>query len=286
MLAELAAPAVCECLAALPKPADATKTPVLVLLSGPDRPHREPNLDRIVLAELERRLGFALPPGSCVLAEGRTGILSACIKAAQIFSARAAEHVVVVGVDTFLRQRVVEEYMKQRRILTADNSNGFVPGEAACAVLMARADRDRGGKLHITGWGSGREPGAIVGEVPLTGNGLTQALQGALAEARLKMADTHYWLTDQNAEHYKAKECTVAQIRLERRDRPAPQPYQIWHPIEYLGEIGSAIGPCLLGVALAAAEGGWAPGPLALMHVGEDSGARAAFVLRWQGRQP
>ena len=105
----------------------------------------------------------------------------------------------------------------------------------------------------------------------------------ALARAELSMADTHYWLTDQNAEHYKAKECTIAQIRLERRDRAADPPFRLWNPIEFLGDIGSAIGPCLMGLALGAAQGGYAPGPLALMSVGDDAGQRAAFVLSWQG---
>lgn len=279
MLAELAAPVVRECLVALPD-ASARAAPVVVLLSPGDRPEREPDLDRIVLGELERRLG-ALPPGSCALAEGRTGIHPALVKAGELFSSGAAEHVVIVGVDTFLRQDVVDAYLAQRRILTAENSNGFIPGEAACAVLVAPAARDPAGELRVVGSGSGREPGTILGEDPLTGDGLTHALKGALGQARLAMAAMQYWLTDQNAEHYKAKECTIAQIRLERRDRPAPRQFEIWHPIEFLGEIGAAIGPCLLGLALDAARGGWAPGPLALAHVGEDSGARAAFVLRW-----
>jgi 3-oxoacyl-[acyl-carrier-protein] synthase-1 len=72
-------------------------------------------------------------------------------------------------------------------------------------------------------------------------------------------------------------------MRLERRNTPADPPFQIWHPIEYLGEIGTAIGPCLLGLGLAAARSGYAPGPLALMSVGEEDGRRAAFVLRTQG---
>jgi 3-oxoacyl-[acyl-carrier-protein] synthase-1 len=254
---------------------------VFILLSAPDRPYRENNLDRIVLDGLAERLGFPLPTTSQAFNEGRTGLLPACVQAASLFAA-GVPHVVVVGVDSFLRQRVVDAYMRRRRVLTAANSNGFIPGEAACAVVLSPARRDLQPELQILAWGSAREPGAIDSEDPLTGDGLTNALRAALTEAGVQMADTHYWLTDQNAEHYKAKECTIAQIRLERRDRPSPEPYQIWHPIEYLGEIGAAIGPCLLGLALAAAQGSYAPGPLALMHLGEDIGARAAFVLGWR----
>src|SRR4051812_43212026 len=42
MLGELAAPAVAECLAVLPRREVETGVPILVLLSPLDRPHREP----------------------------------------------------------------------------------------------------------------------------------------------------------------------------------------------------------------------------------------------------
>jgi len=283
MLAELAAPAVQECLSELPQGIDPRTVPILVLLSPTDRPYREPDLDDIVLDGLQWRLQMSLAPHSRAY-RGRTGILPALHQANQLFTSRAATHAVVIGVDSFLRQRVVDAYMERRRVLTSNNSNGFIPGEAACAVLLAPSSEEHGGELRIIGGGEGHESGTIDSDTPLTGDGITQAIREALAHAGLTMADTHYWLTDQNAEHYKAKECTVAQIRLERRDQPAPRPYEIWHPIEYLGEIGSAIAPCLLGVGLAASKGGYAPGPLALLHVGEDNGDRATLVLQWAAR--
>jgi 3-oxoacyl-[acyl-carrier-protein] synthase-1 len=284
MLAELAAPAIMECLYALPQKTDLQQVPILVLLSSKNRPHREPDLDYIVSEQLEQRLPFKPSSDLKLLNYGRSGIIPALQECSHIFAERLATHVVVVGVDTFLRQRVVDEYASQRRVLTSNNSNGFIPGEAACAVLIAPPSQRGDTNLRIIGWGQGREKGTIESDTPLTGDGLTHALRDALKRAGLVMSETDYWLTDQNAEHYKAKECTIAQIRLERRDEPALVRYQIWHPIEYLGEIGSAIAPCLLGLSLAAAKGKYAPGPLALLHVGEDNGERAALVLQWLNR--
>jgi 3-oxoacyl-[acyl-carrier-protein] synthase-1 len=281
MLAELAAPAVQECLESLPQGVHPQTVPIFVLLSPKDRPYREPDLDAIVSTELERRLRIKPIHGITILGSGRTGISPALDKVSQFFSNGTATHAVVVGVDTFLRQCVVDDYIDRRRVLTSDNSNGFIPGEAACSVLLTLPDRYREGELRIVGWGEGREAGTIDSNTPLTGDGLTKALRDALRRAGIVMADTHYWLTDQNAEHYKVKECTIAQIRLERRAHPAPRPYEIWHPVKYLGEIGSAIAPCLLGLGMAAARGGYAPGSIALMHVGEDNGERNAFVLKW-----
>jgi 3-oxoacyl-[acyl-carrier-protein] synthase-1 len=281
MLAELAAPAVLECFGALPPEVDPRTVPILILLSPAERPHRDPDLDRTVFLELHKRLSFAPAEGSTTYGLGSAGILPALRDADRHLSSGDTSHVVVVGVDTFLRQKVINVYLEQRRVLTEENSNGFIPGEAACAVLLARTGESAGGELQIIGTGSGRERGTIGSEIPVTGEGLTQALRGALEEAGLQWAETYYWLTDQNAEHYKAKECTLAQIRLERRDQPAAIPFEIWHPIEYLGEIGSAIAPCLLGVGLAASKARHAPGPLALLSVGEENGERAALVLQW-----
>ena len=45
----------------------------------------------------------------------------------------------VAGVDSYLQQEVLDHYVELRRVLTASNSNGFLPGEAGCAVLVAPA---------------------------------------------------------------------------------------------------------------------------------------------------
>jgi hypothetical protein len=42
----------------------------------------------------------------------------------------------------------------------------------------------------------------------------------------------------------------------------------------------------MLGVALAAARRGYAPGPGVLCHLGDEDGARAALVLRAAGGAP
>jgi 3-oxoacyl-[acyl-carrier-protein] synthase-1 len=278
MLAELAAPAIQECLDALPAGIDPASVPVVLLLEPVDRPFHHPDLGRIVSNGLVQRLPQKLSASTIRVLAGRCGLFQAVRVASQWFRSGQAQYMIICGVDTFLRQRVADAFDERRRLHTARNSNGFIPGEAACAVLLA-PDGERPGALRIAGAAAAREPAPINGDEPCSGDGLTEAMRTALAEAGIGMADTAGWLNDQNAEHYKAKECTVAQIRLERRERPAAEPYRIWHPIEYLGEIGSAIGPALFGVAHAGALGGWMPGARMLMSLGEDDGERAAFVL-------
>jgi 3-oxoacyl-[acyl-carrier-protein] synthase I len=281
MMAELAAPAIAECLKAIPT-IPPQNVPIFLLLSPPSRPHRDPNLEEEVARGLEHRLKYVLPSGSQCVSRGRTGIFHALNQASLLFQNRQASHCIIAGVDSYLRQAVVEAYIERRRLLTESNSNGFISGEAACAVLVEPAGSLLGEALRITGWGLANEPGTIDSDQPLTGNGLTEALRDALSQAGIQFSDADYWLTDQNGEHYKFKEAMVAKIRLERNGKqPRQRRFEIWHPIEYLGEIGAAIAPCLLGVALAAHRIGYAPGPRALLHVSEDEGERTAFVLEW-----
>lgn len=282
MLAELATPPIIECLESIPQ-VNPDSIPVFLLLSPPTRPHRHPDLEEVVVQGIEHRLQYKLPPGSTLINKGRSGIFHALQTAKQLIKDHRVPHCIIVGVDSFLRQNVVEAYLKERRILTNDNSNGFIPGEAACAILVGPTGSEPHGELCITGLGLGREVGTISSEHPVTGDGLTQAMKSALKEAGITFSDADFWLTDQNGEHYKFKESALAKIRLERlRKESRLRRFETWHPIEYLGEIGAAIAPCLLGIALSAYRKDYAPGLRALMHVSEDDGDRAALVLEWK----
>ena len=113
MLAELAAPAISECLATLPPREVQDGVPIMVLLSPADRPFREPGLAETVLAGLQHRLAGACSGGLTAFGAGRTGLMQALHKASELLSTRSAAHAVIVGVDTFLRQAVAEAYMAE-----------------------------------------------------------------------------------------------------------------------------------------------------------------------------
>ena len=61
-MADLAAPAILECLTAA-EPIPTRDIPVLLGVAPPDRPFRFPGLDDQILGEIEDRLGFRLHPG-------------------------------------------------------------------------------------------------------------------------------------------------------------------------------------------------------------------------------
>lgn len=274
-LADLVAPAIQECLASLP-PAQAARVPLLIGVSHPQRPGRFADLDARLLPEVQARLGWPAHPQSRLIAADQTSGFQALLQAQALIASDQAEQVVVAGVDSFLQRDTLRAYEQRRRLMTESNSNGFFPGEAGAAVLVSAAGGP-GSELRVLGVGSGTEPAPIESTEAFQARGMTGAVRQALEAAGRRLREIAYRLTDLSGEHYKFKEAAFVAGRLGGGERD--QPLDLWHPIEYLGEVGAAILPCLLAQAAHAAVYGYAPGPLALCHLGSDDGERAALVV-------
>lgn len=276
-LADLVAPAIHECIQSA-QPMSPNAIPLLLGVAEADRPARTQGCEAQLLEEIEARLEFALHSDSVAFAGGQTACAHALLRAEALIASGKAPMCIVAGVDSYLQKPTVEAYASKRRLMTPDNSNGFFPGEAGSAVLVTSAAAAAGNScLRILGYGSAQEHATIDSTLPLKAVGLTQAIKQALAEAGLGMGRVNYRLTDLTGEHYKFKEAAFAANRLDKQKRAGA--LELWHPVEYLGEIGAAILPCLLGWALHACRMGYAPGPTALCHVGNDGGERCALVV-------
>jgi 3-oxoacyl-[acyl-carrier-protein] synthase-1 len=294
MWPELAAPAVWQCLqqaaaGVTGRVLDAQAIPVLSLLPPETRPLSPRGTLAGFSTALEHRLGVTFPEGSGSLRAGRTGMAQALHWAAKVLSQPEVGAVVVVGVESFLRQAIVEHYIDERRLLCATNSNGFIPGEAACAVLIARADDGAPTRLRILGLGHEHEPlDPAEGATQATqAQALSRAWRSALEQARVPFHDIAFTLSDLNGERHKFKEAAIAAGRNDRvppegRSRRIKGLVELWHPSECLGEIGAAISPCLLAWALEAGRRGYAPSRHTLIHASEDDGARLAIVAAFE----
>lgn len=275
-LADLAAPAIHECMQAAGSESPAS-IPLLIGVAAPERPGRMLRLDEDLLDEVQARLGLRRHPLSKIFPMDQVGCAQALIEAHELIQRVEVKQVIVAGVDSFLHQPTLNAYIQRRRVMTPSNSNGFFPGEAGCSVLVGAAGAFAGGELCIHGFGVAQESATINGTEPLQAKGLTQAVKQALGGAEVALKDVAYRLTDLSGEHYKFKEAAFVAGRLSGGERDIP--LDLWHPIEFLGEIGAAVLPCLLAQAMHAAQEDYAPGPLALCHVGSDDGLRAAFVV-------
>jgi len=292
-LPDLATPPIEECLAqvaalppALRRPA--SEIPILVTVAPPDRPGRPGDLEATMLAGLSRKLGRPLPPGSGVIGGGRSGLPHLLATAARQSSQYPLQ--ILVGVESLLRQVIVEHYIGKNRLLCGTNTSGFTVGEAGAAVLVARTGAVQGPELAITGMGTGVEPSRDGGsrEQAVTGEGLTQAIRAALAVTGIPFYDFPALIGDLNGEHFKFKEQMMALMRLDRIPPDGhshrPRGYtEHWSLIEYAGEIGAALMPAQLAWAFELGCGGLLPQNRAFCFAGEDDGRRVALTAEMRG---
>lgn len=232
-----------------------------------------------LIAEVIAIVGLPPETRMRVVALGRPSGFVALVQTRKLM-AEGAANVIIAGVDSYLTTLSIAHYLSESRILSPDNANGFIPGEAAAAVLCT-ADK---GPLALTGLGLAREAAFIYngqGEEPgehrpLRGDGMTAAYRMALDEANVDLAHVEYRISDLIGESYWFKQTALASLRLER-GRIRFQ--DLWSPGENVGNIGAAAVPLMVGMALAAAEKGYTLGsPLLVEGSGED-GACGAVVL-------
>jgi 3-oxoacyl-[acyl-carrier-protein] synthase I len=274
-LVHLVVPAIRECLEQV-KDRLPEEVPLFLCVAERERPGRLDGLEDLLLEEVQTALGIRFHGSSAVIAGGRVGGVEAINQARTAIYSRNLPLAIVAGVDTYLVSTTLGEFEKRDRILTGKNSNGFIPGEAGAAVLIGpeshKTDRD----LLISGIGFGEEKATIDSEEPLRADGLVQAIKQALAEAKLSLGDIDYRITSVNGEQYWFKEAALALTRILRERK---EEFDIWHAADCIGEVGTAIVPCSLGVALAAARKQYAPGKRTLCHFSSDNGARGALIL-------
>jgi 3-oxoacyl-[acyl-carrier-protein] synthase-1 len=280
-LVKMAASAIQECLAQA-RDVNPAMIPLLLCVSEKERPGRTEGLEDQLLSSLEAELGVRFHSHSTVIARGRVAGGLALLRARELIQQERLPLCIIAGVDSYLTATTLSAYEQKRRLLTSLNGNGFIPGEAAAAILVgSSASLPAWTHLHFSnlaclGIGTGWENAAIEAELPFRADGMVQAFKAALLEAGKTMGDVDYRITDINGEHYGFKEAVLAVTRTLRERK---EELDLWHPADCIGEIGAAAGPCALGVALAAARKKYAPGRHVLCHFSADDGERIAMLL-------
>jgi 3-oxoacyl-[acyl-carrier-protein] synthase-1 len=276
-LVQLAAGAIRECLASVSN-RNVDSLPLLLCVAEKERPGRLDGLDSEIFKEIQAATSWRFHPRSTVLGRGRVGGAEAMNLARNLVEKEGLSACLIAGVDSFLVGPSLSSYEQKNRLLTSKNSNGFIPGEAAAAVLLGPSGKGQGGELLCLALGFGREPASFDSEKPLRADGLVEAFRALKVDGGVTLDDADYRYTDCNGEQYGFRDDRLAISRTVRRLKAR---FDHLHPCDCLGEIGAAIVPCMLGLALAAGHKGYAPGCGVLCHVGNDSGERAAMILKY-----
>jgi 3-oxoacyl-[acyl-carrier-protein] synthase-1 len=136
-------------------------------------------------------------------------------------------------------------------------------------------------RLCCTGLGFASEKAHIDSGEPLRAEGLTHAVQQAVAEAGVDMHLMDFRVTDISGEQYYFKEASLA---LSRSMRRLKEEFDLWHPAECTGETGALAGISVIALAEAACRKAYGPGPAILAHWSNDNGLRAAATLHYGAR--
>ena len=270
-LLHMVVPAIRECLAQA-EYATPDRIPLLLCVAEKERPGRLEGLDDELFAEIQSELGVRFHPRSQIIPRGRVSGGVAMLEASKLIHGERVPYCIIAGADSYLIAATLAAYESKARLLTSENSNGFIPGEAGAAVLIG----SQPSALMCLGIGSGVEKATVESEEPLRADGMVQAFKSALSDAGKTMADVDYRITDSNGEQYWFKEAALA---LTRTLRVRKVEFDIWHPADCIGEVGAAIGPCAFAVGLAATRKNYAPGLNPLCHFSGEDGERIAMVL-------
>jgi 3-oxoacyl-[acyl-carrier-protein] synthase-1 len=226
---------------------------------------------------VQLELGVQFHPDSKVIAEGKVSGVSALALARQWVQNRRGEYCLIAGADSYLVAGTLAAYEEQTRLLTSQDHDGFIPGEAGAAILVGVPHKANGVSVQCLGIGQGREQATVLSEEPLKADGLVSAIKAALTDAGCGMSDLDFRITDLSGEQYGFKEATLAVARILRVHK---EKFDIWHPADCIGEVGAAIMPVMLGVLLAAMRKNYSLGSMVLCHGAKDSGERVALIVR------
>jgi 3-oxoacyl-[acyl-carrier-protein] synthase-1 len=254
------------------------RIPLLLCVAEKERPGRIEGLDDQLFQDMESRLGVRFAVESAVIAQGRVSVALALRHARSLIYEHRLPCVLIAATDSLINWPALNYYEREDRLLTPHNSNGFMPGEGAGALLVGAP---QGNQAHLlcTGLGFGFEDAHIQTEKPLRAEGLSLAIKAALAEAECEMHDMDYRITDLSGEQYYFKEAALALTRTLRKRK---EEFDLWHPAECTGEVGALAGVSILALADAACRKRYTKGLAILAHMASDQGSRTALSLQFQ----
>ncbi|AKJ01562.1 beta-ketoacyl synthase domain protein [Archangium gephyra] len=214
------------------------------------------------------------------LEAGAAGVMMLVEQARMLLANRSIRFCILLALDSYLSVDRLTWLDKARRLHSPRNVDGFIPGEAACALLLEhrRTAEARGVPLRgvVGPMAAGTEPVAVDSGRWSTGAGLCQALH-PLLRAGWGEAIGEWTLCNLNGESYRAREWGLVQARLAKSLKATRK---LQHPADRMGDAGTAMTAILMASACHAFSRRHAPAPVALVWVASDDDSRTALLLR------
>jgi 3-oxoacyl-[acyl-carrier-protein] synthase I len=258
--------------------------------------------DKALLGRIAKQLGILdLHSDSGEVPYGRTAGLLALAAAQTLLGEGKHQKILLLATDSLIDADTLAHLDQVGLMLTPDNPHGFIPGEAAVALLLAVLDETTkptatarrlsmvfdSAAFAITDLESvpaQSQPGAKNRKpIPIDGAELANAIELACDKSACKADDITVRLADCNGSEASFKESGLAEAQVfHSSDRPIPP---LWLPAECVGEVGAAFVPLSMAWAWHAAVKGYLPGQTQarpLIHTTNADGLRGAAVFRFQ----
>jgi 3-oxoacyl-[acyl-carrier-protein] synthase I len=270
-----------------------------LLLIGPEpsRPGFDITRLQACFDACQTALGHEFHPASAITQAGSPGLVTAMQLAHQLLAAKPSKGTVplhtilIASVDSLLNTEDINDALSQGRLLSSDNSDGFIPGEASACLMIKRMsdwqeinqikvqrDLPVSPVLRIAGLGAAQEMNDWHSGQYNTGQGLAAAMRMALLQANLQAHDLHHRLSDASGEEYFMDEATYAWGRVLRT--PGPTGFSTPLSASCVGHIGAAASTINLSLGLDMIRKAWAVGPHMLFHYSSTHAARGALVTQ------
>ena len=180
---------------------------------------------------------------------GETAAAAAMIKSQQWLHEQANRAVIVVGVDSWLNLKRIQCGLSNKRILCDSQSEGFIPGEAASAIVLVKESQSTHAALSILSVSIEHEERLLISGRNSLADGLTKATQNALSDSEINAHDINLLLTDLGGEEYFFAESMLAWARILRIDMTGE--YEKHYTPTYMGHCGAVNGLFLIAYAWA-----------------------------------
>lgn len=253
----------------------------LALALPSTRPGLPDDLDAYLRDDIARRFGDRFPAIGLFDAGHAAGLM-ALSAAMRRMAEGGFDACVVAGVESYLAPATLEWLEKTEQLHGAgalNNAWGFVPGEAAGAVLLAvESVVERVGdtpSAEVLCVGLGFEQNRIRTPTVCVGDGLSVAFREGLGglPAGAKVTDVY---CDMNGEPYRADEYGFACLRTKDHFVSASD---FVAPADCWGDVSAASAPLGLALSAVASAKNYAAGPYAFLWASSDSGQRGAALL-------
>lgn len=202
-----------------------------------------------------------------LVAEGRSGALSALGRASEAAHGRAGR-ALVVGVGSWIRPREVDQLAAFGNLRSGDKPLGILPGECAAAIALGAGSGEMPTLGALALANEPAPPGA-----PTDARALSRVLGSAL-DAIGGPALAPLVVCDLNGDRGRALEWTIALPRALDAGME-----DLWHPADAIGDAGAGLGALTLAWAAWALVHAQTEASRALCWAADDSGARAAVTL-------